>query len=108
LFEESLLLKKKLLLVHLVLFLSVDGYWSCGWRPVVIDGDGFAVIEIVFVQSVFRNAESDRWSPAMLHAVGGSLLLFLRNRNIRVYCLRRVSINSVGCEYIALFKLQVN
>lgn len=99
--------------MHLVLFLSVDSHWCCGWRPIVIDGNGFAVIEIVFVQSVFRDTESNRWSSTMLHAIGCSLLLFLRNRtkyvvNIRMYCLRRFSINSVGCEYVTLFKLQLN
>jgi|TARA_B110001450_G_C17564633_1_gene458245 hypothetical protein len=108
LLEKSLLLQKKLLLMHLVLFLGVDSYRRCGWRPSVTDGNGLAVIEIIFVQSVFRDTKSGRWSPAMLHAIGCSLLLFLRNRNILMYCRRRFSINSVGCEHVTLFKLQVH
>ena len=108
LLEKSLLLEKELLLMHLVLFLGVDGYRRCGRRPSVIDGNGLAVIEIVFVQSVFRDTKSDPWSPAMLHAIGCSLLLLLCNRNILMYCLRRFSINSVGCKDVTLFKLQVD
>lgn len=63
--------------MHLVLFFGVDGHWCCGWRAIVVDGDGSAVIEIVFIQRVLRDAKSNRWSSAVLHAIGCSLLLFL-------------------------------